>query len=855
MATILVVDDLAANRAVLVALLRHQGHRLIEAADGREGLAAARAEHPGLVITDVLMPVMDGYEFVKQLRLDPTISGIPVVFYTAHYGEREARALALSSGVAYVITKPVESHEVLTIVGRVLLGESETGMPPEVAPLTTVYEGEHLRLLTDKLSEKTADLRTTNARLRALINIGLELGSERDPHRLLQRVCVAARDLFGATYVTLGILDRANRTVQRVVTDGADSAAWIKPGDAVSGILATVVAERRPFRGENPGGDPLRLRLPELHPEVQAFLIAPIASLAYVYGWICLVGNEGRTFTEDDEHLVVALAGQVGRIHENGYFYAVAQKRAEELQREILERKQAEDALRKSERLNRTLIEHLPHRIVVKDRHSVILFCNANYARDVSLPPEDVIGNDAFAFYPRQLAEAYHADDQEVMARGVVKNIEEPYRIGEQERWVHTVKVPYRDDQGQIIGVLVVFEDITERRTLEARSQQAQKMEAIGMLAGGVAHDFNNMLTAILGYSELLTEQIGPDKPIGQDLREIMAAARRAAALTRQLLAFSRRQVLAVVPVDITSVVRDLEGMLRRLLGEQITITTALADDLDPVMADVTQLEQLLVNLSVNARDAMPQGGSLTLATQNITLDAGYAAAHPGAHAGSYASLSVTDTGTGMSPDTQERIFEPFFTTKERGRGTGLGLAAVYGIVNQLRGYIEVSSQPAQGSTFTIYLPKTEQAAEHPIEPARVMSPVGTETILLVEDESGVRAFAKIALTRFGYRVIEADTAEVALALLDGVDTPIHLLLTDIVLPKMDGRELAVRVRRDRPDVRVLFMSGYASGLGTIDGLLEPGVHLLEKPFTAHALLTKTRQLLDTEESPPTQRA
>jgi PAS domain S-box-containing protein len=850
MATILVVDDLSANREVLVLLLGHQGHRLIEAADGREGLAAVKREHPDLVITDVLMPVMDGYELVRQLRLDPSTSGIPVVFYTAHYGEREARALALSSGVSYVLTKPAESQEVLTIVGRVLSGESGTGMGTDASPLAVEFDRDHLRLLTDKLSEKAGDLRTANARLRALINIGLELGSERDPYRLLQRMSVAARDLFGATYVTVGILNRTDRTVERVFVDGANAALWIQPGDAVPGILGMVVAERRALRGENPGGDPIRLQLPVLHPAVQAFLAAPIASPAQVYGWICLVGNEGKTFTEGDEHLVMALSGQVGRIHENGYFHAVAQKRAEELQHEIIERAQAEDALRRSERLNRNLVEHLPQRIVVKDRQSVILFCNANYAQDLGLPPEAVIGSDAFAFYPRQLAEVYNADDQEVMALGTVKNVEEPYQIDGQQRWIHTVKVPYRDEQGQVIGVLVVFDDITERRTLEAQYQQAQKMEAIGMLAGGVAHDFNNMLTAILGYSELLTEQIGPDKPMGQDLREIMAAAQRAAALTRQLLAFSRLQVLAVAPLDITTVVRDVEAMLRRLLGEQITITTALADDLDPVMADVTQLEQLLVNLSVNARDAMPQGGSLTLATRNITLDAGYAAAHPGARAGSYASLSVSDTGAGMSPETRGRIFEPFFTTKERGRGTGLGLAAVYGIVKQLSGYIEVDSQPARGSTFTIYLPKTEHAAQALIKPAPAMSPSGTETILLVEDEASVRAFVKVALERFGYQVIEADTAEAALTILEGVATPIHLLLTDIVLPGMDGRELAEHLRRDRPGARVLFMSGYASGLSTSEGLLGPGMQLLEKPFTAHTLLTKIRHVLGTDPQP-----
>jgi CheY-like chemotaxis protein len=345
MATILIVDDLSANREVLVRFLRDQGHRLLEAVDGREGLAAAQAGHPDLVITDVLM-VMDGYELVRQLRLDPTTSDIPVVFYTAHYGEREARALALSSGVSDVLTKPVESDQVLKIVGRVLSGEPRTRMPPDTAPLTTAFDGEHLRLLTNKLSEKAADLRTANARLRALINIGLELASERDSERLLQSVCVAARDLFGATYVTLGILDRNDQTVQRLVSIGADAANWIQAGDGVSGILRTVVVERRTLRGDNPGGDPARLQLPLLHPNIQTFLAAPIASPAHVYGWMCLVGNEGRTFSEDDEHLVMALSGQVGRIYENGFFSAVAQKRAEELEHEILERKQAESAVR-----------------------------------------------------------------------------------------------------------------------------------------------------------------------------------------------------------------------------------------------------------------------------------------------------------------------------------------------------------------------------------------------------------------------------------------------------------------------------------------------------------------------------
>jgi signal transduction histidine kinase len=306
-------------------------------------------------------------------------------------------------------------------------------------------------------------------------------------------------------------------------------------------------------------------------------------------------------------------------------------------------------------------------------------------------------------------------------------------------------------------------------------------MEAVGQLAGGVAHDFNNMLTAILGYSELLTEQIGPDKPIGRDLRAIVTAAERAAALTRQLLAFSRKQVLAMTPLDLTRVVRDVEPMLGRLIGEHITIKTELAIDLDAVMADATQLDQVLMNLAVNARDAMPRGGSLTIATRNAKFDDRYAVSHPGAKVGDYAMLSVSDTGMGMSSEIQARIFEPFFTTKERGRGTGLGLAAVYGIVKQLGGYLAVESEPGQGTTFSIYLPRTDQPAYVPPEPVAAAGPVGVETILLVEDE---------------------------------------------------------------PGVQVLFMSGYTDRMRSTDGYLEPGVHLLEKPFTAEALLTKTRQIL-----------
>ncbi len=381
----------------------------------------------------------------------------------------------------------------------------------------------------------------------------------------------------------------------------------------------------------------------------------------------------------------------------------------------------------------------------------------------------------------------------------------------------------------------------------------SQKMEALGQLAGGVAHDFNNLLTAILGYTEILADQIGPDKPIGADLRQIKAAADRATVLTRQLLAFSRKQVLAVTPTDLTQVVRSLDPLLRRVLGAHIRIDQDLSDALPRVMADAAQLEHLLINLAVNARDAMPQGGVIAIATQQVEIGEGRTfpdTPRQGLKAGSYAALSVADEGVGMSRAVRDKIFEPFFTTKERGRGTGLGLAAVYGTVKQLGGHIEVDSHPGKGSRFTIYLPATALGAL----PLREMMPgapaAGRETILLVDDEPGVRVLAKTVLERAGYGVLDADSAESALAVLEHHDGPIHLLLTDLVLPGLNGHELAARVAMRRPNVRRLFTSGYAAQLGPFESVFGPGVQILEKPFTGRALLAKTREVLAPEATP-----
>ena len=831
-----------------MTLLASVGHRMFEAEDGRAGLAVARAEHPDLVITDVLMPVMDGYELVDQLHLDPSTCGIPVVFYTAHYGEREARALALASGVSYVLTKPVEFGEVLKIVALALSGKSETGTASDTPPPTTALGREHLRLVTNKLSEKAGDLRTANARLRALIDIGVELGSELDPDRLLHSVCDAARDLFGATYVTLGILDLGNRTVERIVTCGADAADWIKIGDPLSGIFEKVVAERRILRGDNPGGDPARVEFPSLHPEVQAFLAAPVVSPARVYGWICFVGNEGRPFTEEDEHLVTALSGQVGRIYENCHFADVSRKRAKELEDEILERKQTAEALRIAEERMRFALEAAGVGIWDMDYATGVLRWSTILESQHGLQPG------AFGGTLEALGERVHPKDRGLLFDTMAKANKSRTDFSVQYRsiwpdgtvrWLSGAGRIHFSEHGEPVRGIGISQDVTERRALEGQYQQAQKMEAIGRLAGGVAHDFNNLLTAILGYCELLLGDLDPDDPRQADMAEIQKAGTRAAGLTRQLLAFSRKEIIEPTRLDLNLVVADMRAMLGRLIREDVTIVLGLRPGLAAVTADRGQVEQIIMNLAVNARDAMPEGGTLTIETANVDLDEDYAKAHLAVTPGPHVALTVTDTGTGMTPEVQSHLFEPFFTTKAVGKGTGLGLATVDGIVARSGGSVTAYSEVGRGTSFKVYFPTAgaaEVAVDTPPSVARPRS--GTQTVLVVEDADALRELARRLLQRQGYKALVASNAEEALRFFEQ-HASIDVLLTDVVMPGTSGPELTRQLLELQPALKVIYMSGYTEDSIVQHGVLKPGIAFLHKPFTAEVLGRKLREVLD----------
>jgi PAS domain S-box-containing protein len=411
-----------------------------------------------------------------------------------------------------------------------------------------------------------------------------------------------------------------------------------------------------------------------------------------------------------------------------------------------------------------------------------------------------------------------------------------------------------RDAEGRVTGIHAIIQDITERKRteeemakLQEELRQSQKMEAIGRLAGGIAHDFNNLLTVIRGYSQLSIIELKEGDPLKGNIEEIQKASQRAVDLTRQLLAFSRRQILDFKVLDLNMLLQDLDKMLRRILGEDIELIYRLAEDLGKVKTDPGQFEQVILNLAVNARDAMPSGGKLIIETANVELDETYARTHIGATPGHYVMVSVSDTGYGMSPGVKEHIFEPFFTTKEKGKGTGLGLSTVYGIVKQSGGYIWADSEPGCGTTFKIYLPRVEEEASiirHREDTIHLL--YGNETILLVEDEPSVRGLAVRVLREQGYTLLEAANGEEALHIVqEQDDKKINLLLTDVVMPQMGGKELAEKLKTLRPDIKVLFTSGYTDNAIVHHGVLEEGVNFIQKPFTPDALACKVRDVLD----------
>ena len=514
----------------------------------------------------------------------------------------------------------------------------------------------------------------------------------------------------------------------------------------------------------------------------------------------------------------------------------------------------AQENLRRSEANFRSLVTNAPYGICSCDSTGKILDANPAFLELLGLSsPSDVIGQHIFSLY---------ADSEQWFDLADYLRSSDPFQglTAEWKRKTGTtvVRVSGRAvSNGRKDGVVfeMFAEDVTERRVLEQQLRQSQKMEAVGRLAGGIAHDFNNLLMVISGYSEFLLERLGGEPHLRGPAQEIASASERASSLTRQLLAFSRKQMLAPRIVNLNDIATENLKMLTRMIGEDIDLVMTPGKSLWSVRADAGQIEQVIMNLAVNARDAMPSGGKLTIETSNIALDEEYARVHAPLHAGDYVMVSISDTGAGMDSETQSHIFEPFFTTKGP-KGTGLGLSTVYGFVKQSGGYIWVYSELGRGTTFKIYLPRVpsiEEPAVHTIAAPALFQKVepGTETILLVEDEANLRYLARQYLEKQGYRVIEAADGAVAMQIAVAHEGIIHLLLTDVIMPGMNGRELAQRICEIRPNVKVLYMSGYTENVIGHDGTLDAGVRLLQKPFNLRDLKSKVREVLDATPTPP----
>jgi len=513
----------------------------------------------------------------------------------------------------------------------------------------------------------------------------------------------------------------------------------------------------------------------------------------------------------------------------------------------------AQEDLRRSELNFRSLVTNAPYGVCRCDSTGKILDANPAFLELLGFgSPDEIVGQYIYSLY---------ADTEQWFDLADYLRSSEPFKglTAEWKRKTGTtvVRVSGRSvTNGRKEGVVfeLFAEDVTERRALEQQLRQSQKMEAVGRLAGGIAHDFNNLLMVISGYSEFLLERLGAEPHLRGPAQEIASASERASSLTRQLLAFSRKQMLAPRIVNLNDIATENLRMLTRMIGEDIDLVMLPNPNLWPVRADAGQIEQVIMNLAVNARDAMPSGGKLTIETSNITLDEEYARHHAPLAAGDYVMIAISDTGAGMDTETQSHIFEPFFTTKGT-KGTGLGLSTVYGIVKQSGGYIWVSSEVSRGTTFKIYLPRVASTGEVAGQMAKPMrfqkTEPGTETILLVEDEANLRYLARQYLEKQGYKVIDAADGAVAMQIAVAHEAPIHLLLTDVIMPGMNGRELAQRITEIRPNVKVLYMSGYTENVIGHNGTLDVGVRLLQKPFNLRDLKNMVREVLDATPTPP----
>ena len=891
---ILIVDDKEEDRYLLGALLRGSGHEVAAAANGAEALEALKNARFDLIISDVLMPVMDGFELCRRVRGDDSLRHIPFIFYTATPTGPEDEPFAAGIGAERLIQRPCEPEVLLAAIEEVARHRGPDTSPSrdDGSYRSPVFQRDQLASMFDGIQEvvyvsdpRTYEILYVNKHVKDLLGkdpVGgichLEFQGLDHPCEFCTNEIILG--LRGGVYRWEhhnALLDRYYSIIDRLIR-------W-PDGRLVRFEIALDITDRKRVEQALKESEGKYRTLVEN--SIQAVLVVQDFRIVYankrceeILGYtveelLSLSPNKVmNSIHPDDRALVwgrfrdrlegkeVPAAYRYRGIRKDGSvrwveMYASliefgGRPAVQAALMDVTEGVLAQESLEASEEKYRAVVENALDGILVL-QDGVIRFANRRVEKGTGFSIEELLG--------RRFDDFIHPEDREMVrdyyTRRLLGERDLPGRYlvraqykGAEVRWIRIRAVPITWEDRP--AVLVFLRDVTrakktedEMNALQEQFRQAQKMEAIGRLAGGVAHDFNNLLTVIKGTAQLSLYGLRQADPLRKNIEEIMAAADRAAALTTQLLAFSRRQVMEVKAIDINQLVQDLDKMLRRIIGEDIELVTFLQEGIGVIKADPGQMEQAIVNIAVNARDAMPEGGKLTIETANVDLDEEYARLHAGVRPGPYVMLSISDTGAGMSADVKERVFEPFFTTKEAGKGTGLGLSTAYGIVKQSNGYIWVYSEPGKGTTFKVYLPRVHEPVDERKEPSFGEAPRGNETILVVEDEDALRELAVRILKKQGYKVLEARDGGEALMLCEKYREPIDLILSDVIMPRMSGREVVERLLGIHPEAKTLYMSGYTDNVIIHHGVLDKGTKFIPKPFTIDGLARKVREVLD----------
>ncbi len=826
---ILVIDDEENLRQSVCGFLEDYSYAVLEAENGRFGLEVFERERPDLVLVDLRMPEVDGLEVIKKIsKISPDT---PLIVVSGTGVIRDA-VEALHLGAWDYLLKPIEDMSVLLHAVRAGLERARL----------ILENRQHQQHLEEQVAARTVELRMANEEL--------------------EQINARLRQIVGSTR-SLSLCTEVEQFGSRLLEEfgqhmmAAGGSLYLKEDDGLR-LVHTLDP------GHAPVFLPFPLRVGSLFAQVldrgSPMLIQDIESQART-------SSSGWSGYRDGSLLLFPLPNEQGEIvgvlslHSKTDPPFVRQDREigeilASYSSEALRATRSAAALAESEERYRLLAENVSDNIWIFDLISRRLsYCSPSIERITGYTPEETQFLSIDEIFSPQSTKTIAAIAEEEFAKeddpgadpGRTRELEleQRHKSGDYV-WVEVKGRFLRDETGAPIGVLGVTRDISERKELEARFLQSQKMETVGRLAGGVAHDFNNLLSPILGYTELLLLDLSPDDPRHDDLLEIQRAAHRAKDLTRQLLAFGRKQVLEMKTVDLGHVVTGFEKILRRTIREDIDLRIRRASTLGTVRADVSQIELILMNLVVNAQDAMPDGGKMIIETTDAPIDEAYAEEHSGVRPGPYSVLVVSDTGIGMDEETQKNVFEPFFTTKKKGEGTGLGLATVYGIVTQHGGYIWVYSEPGKGTTFKIHFPRVDGRVDRPVVPARRDSSAGgNECIMVMEDSDTVRNLVSSILKKHGYRVIESGDPEECLRFIEQHRSGVDLLLTDVVMPQMNGRELYEQLHPLVPELRVLYMSGYADDVIAHHGILDEGVDFIQKPISVQTLTTKIREVLD----------